>query len=74
MHTKMAQKLFLFGPISINHYTYKSQFNFDLWLKNCAHYGTLDLEGALSPRIYTGILLSMQINRIAVDLRSPLVD
>ena len=48
------------------------KFNFGLSMKNCAHYGTLE-GGLFPPRIY-GNLLSMQIDRIAVDLRCPLVE
>ena len=52
---------------------YMITFNYDLSLKNCAQYGTLE-GGLFRPRIYGNPELSTQIDRIAVDLRSPLVD
>ena len=38
MLKKVAQKRFIFGPSSINHFLCKINFSLDPSLKNCAHW------------------------------------
>ena len=69
---KVARKRFIFGPSSINHFPCK--LNFILYLSQKNLHIRAHREADYFPRGCTEILPIMQIDRIAVDLRSPLVD